>query len=128
MPHYTDAHRRHWEDAELLFARDRWANADHLYGLSAECGLKAIMETLEVPIAGDYRRHVDELWPRYRALIENRGEMRYLVDGGDPFSDWSIHDRYARRGHVDRARAKRHREGAEEVHLMLENVAADGRL
>jgi len=39
---FLDAHERHWEDAELLFGNRRWANADHLYGLAAECGLKAL--------------------------------------------------------------------------------------
>jgi hypothetical protein len=43
---FADAHRRHWEDAELLFAHDRWANADQLYGFSAECGLKTVMQAL----------------------------------------------------------------------------------
>ena len=38
--------QRHWEDAELLFSEKRLANADHLYGFSAECGLKAVMEAL----------------------------------------------------------------------------------
>jgi hypothetical protein len=36
---FLDAHYRHWQDAELLFGRGRLANADHLYGLAAECGL-----------------------------------------------------------------------------------------
>ena len=123
---FADAHRRHWEDAELLFDDGCLANADHLYGLSAECGLKVMIETLGVQVAGAYRQHVDKLWLGYRTLIENRNETRYLVDG-NPFSDWSIDDRYAHRGHVDRARAQRHRKGAEEVRLMLENAAADGR-
>ena len=35
---FLDAHNRHWKDAELLFCRARLANADQLYGFSAECG------------------------------------------------------------------------------------------
>ena len=27
---FTDAHRRHWEDAELLHDHERWANADQM--------------------------------------------------------------------------------------------------
>ena len=41
MPHpadFVDAHHRHRADAELLFEHHRWANADRLYGFSAECG------------------------------------------------------------------------------------------
>ena len=43
---FKDAHSRHWVDAELLFGKSRWANADHLYGFSVECGLKAVMAKL----------------------------------------------------------------------------------
>ena len=45
---FADAHRRHWEDAELLHDHGRWANADQLYGFSAECGLKAVMRILDL--------------------------------------------------------------------------------
>lgn len=38
---FPDAHARHWQDAERLAQAGRWANADQLYGYSAECGLKA---------------------------------------------------------------------------------------
>ena len=47
---FRDAHLRHWQDAELLFEHQRWANADQLYGLSAECGLKAVMRALGMPV------------------------------------------------------------------------------
>lgn len=40
---YLDAHNRHWQDAESLFDSNRSANADHLYGMAAECGLKRLM-------------------------------------------------------------------------------------
>jgi len=42
-PDFYDAHERHWVDAELLRDKERWANADHLYGFAAECGLKRLM-------------------------------------------------------------------------------------
>ena len=47
---FLDAHYRHWEDAELLFNAKHWANADHLYGFSAECGLKQLMKKFGMPI------------------------------------------------------------------------------
>ena len=71
MPHpadFVDAHHRHWTDAELLFERDRWANADQLYGFSAECGLKAVMKTFGMPVdetgtpeEREHRVHVQDL-------------------------------------------------------------------
>ena len=33
--HFVDAHHRYWDDARLLFDRERWANADQLYALRA---------------------------------------------------------------------------------------------
>lgn len=50
---FRDAAERHWEDAEHLMNNDRLANADHLYGLSAECSLKAVMCALGMPIFSD---------------------------------------------------------------------------
>jgi hypothetical protein len=35
--------RRHLADAKLLEANGRLANAGHLYGFAAECGLKALL-------------------------------------------------------------------------------------
>ena len=65
---FADAHRRHLEDAELLFDRERWAKADHLYGLSAECGLKAVMRSLGMPVDAvgmprerEHRQHMPDL-------------------------------------------------------------------
>ena len=98
---FFDAHRRHWEDAEILFGRDRWANADQLYGLSAEFGLKVAMMTLGMRIdtAGrpepKYRWHVQKLWPIFETFARGRNEARYLalLLGGRPFADWSHHNR-----------------------------------
>ena len=38
---YTEAALRHWRDAELLKEQNRVENADHLFGVAAECALKA---------------------------------------------------------------------------------------
>ena len=72
MPHpadFVDAHHRHRADAELLFENDRWANADQLYGFSAECGLKAVMQACGMPVdgatgmpTGKYREHLPKIW------------------------------------------------------------------
>lgn len=77
---FTDAHRRHWEDAELLFARNRWANADQLYGFSSECGLKAVMKALGMPVDPTtgtpvkkvHREHVQDLWPVFTGFARGR--------------------------------------------------------
>ena len=116
---FTDAHRRHWADAELLFEHDRWANADHLYGLSAECGLKAVMEEQGETIAGEYKKHVRELWPRFVDFMETAGELWSEFPEGEPFDDWSHHDRYAHQGLFQLDDVKRHRDAAERICRMV---------
>ena len=123
---FTDAHRRHWEDAELLFANARWANADQLYGYSAECGLKLVMESLGM--ARPQRMHVQELWPEFIAFAGSRREgARYLalLPSGEPFKDWSHHDRYAHQRHFSRQHTQRHREAANEVRGIAELALED---
>ena len=91
---FIDAHERHWEDAELLFECHRWAGADHLYGFSAECGLKAVMEAagMEVDETGPrlpkYRKHVRELWPLFVGFMEQGGELWDEFPDDEPFDDW----------------------------------------
>ena len=78
---FIDAHRRHWEDAELLFDSGRWPNADQLYGISAECGLKAlVMRCPGMPpkIPRKYKEHVDKLWPIFEDFAREQKGGRYL--------------------------------------------------
>ena len=132
---FADAHRRHWEDAELLLAHARWANADQLYGYSAECGLKMVMAWLDMPVDSrgvpkedEHRVHVQELWPEFRAFARAREGARYLdlLPPNTPFADWSHHDRYAHRRHVGDEDAKRHREAANEVRSLVDLALEDG--
>ena len=72
---FLDAHERHWYDAELLFTEQRWANADHLYGIAAECGLKRLMVAFGMPFDTvknrpaelSDRSHADSVWARYES-------------------------------------------------------------
>ena len=125
---FADAHRRHWEDAELLFDAGRWANADQLYGFSAECGLKAVMKSLGMPVDASgvpeeerHRVHVQHLWPMFRDFAEARRAAQFvrLLPAEAPFADWSHHDRYANRRYFDAERAERHRDAAGAVRDMV---------
>ena len=126
---FADAHRRHWEDAELLHDHGRWANADQLYGFSAECGLKSVMRILGMdtdeigrPEAPAHRKHVQFLWPEFISFAEEKGGARYLghLPHDAPFQDWSHNDRYASRGHFSEAGTMRHREAARKILAMVE--------
>ena len=136
MPHpvdFTDAHYRHWRDAELLYDNSRWANADQLYGFSAECGLKAVMVVLGMkiddtgPVNRKYWEHAQKLWPIFKQFTADRNGSQYmaLLPSDEPFSDWSHHDRYAHRKHFDKANVDPHRGAAQGVQNMVEQVAQD---
>ena len=134
---FADAHRRHWEDAELLFAHERWANADHLYGFSVECGLKAVMRALGMPVEPDgrpersaHRKHVQDLWSVFRTFVASRSGEWFLhqLPAGEPFRDWSHHDRYASRAHYSRLAVVPHQGAARTVLLMIQRATLDGRL
>ena len=130
---FAGAHRRHWQDAELLFISERLGNADHLYGLSAECGLKAVMKKLGMPVdttglpPKQFRTHVQELWPQFKAFASGHGGARYVEElpSGRPFADWSHHDRYARKGHSGEHAVGRHRIAASGIHRMVQAAEMD---
>lgn len=134
---YNDAHRRHWEDAELLFAKDRWASADQLYGFSAECGLKTVMKALGMwvdPVTGSpkdkFRKHVQDLWSVFANFAQGRKRGRYLhmLPGGSPFANWSHHDRYGHRSNFSKQNVAQHRKAAWEIRRVVRRAIQDGLL
>ncbi len=134
---FPDAHRRHWEDAELLLARGRLANADHLYGFSAECGLKAAMQSQGMPVDATgtptqkgHRKHVHELWQTSKAFLKGRLARQYLqlLPAGTPFADWHHNNRYAHRGHATGANLSPHHQAARAIRNLVQRMAQDGQL
>ena len=135
---FSDAHGRYWEDAELLFGNSRWANADQMYGFSAECGLKAVMKSLGMPVdattgaptAREHLKHVQVLWPTFTVFLQGPRGSRCLplLPGGAPFADWSHNDRYAHRGHFQEANVNPHRRAARAIRAMVQKLTQDGLL
>ncbi len=125
---YVDAHARHWRDGELLYAKGHWANASQLHGFSAECGIKAAMVHLGMPVSPQgrpvqpgHRRHAREIWPVFHSFAAGRRGARFLgrLPSNNPFHDWSIDDRYAASAGFGRSSGARHRSGADTVRLMV---------
>lgn len=135
---FYDAHERHWDDAELLFEKDRLANADHLYGMSAECGLKALMQAFDMPVDPERkdprlrkdRVHLDgNLWQRYESYRSGHlSGPRYALPPQDYFRCWRINQRYANRGAFTRERVERHRTGAMRVRELVRRARLEGLL
>ncbi len=127
---FKDAHKRHLQDATLLYKENCWGNADHLFGFSAECGLKAIMVHLGMeldatsgkPKEERYRKHCQDLWNEFVTFAKTRKGavyLRELPEGENPFKNWSHNDRYSASGFTDMEEIEKHRHGAHDVSRMV---------
>jgi hypothetical protein len=92
---YSEAARRTFSDAELLYNSDRLGTPDHLYGLACECALKAVLCGHGV-ISGTkpsrpFKKHIDELWGEYEVALQGRS-MSPL--GPNLFANWRAEGRY----------------------------------
>lgn len=135
---FGDAATRHWEDAELLCNNKRWANADHLYGVAAECALKAVMVMLGMQTKPDdgspadpgHRRHIDCIWSVFESFAAGRSEGRYneMLPPGTPFADWDVAQRYAAHYEFSKERVTLHRNAARTVRRILGRAKLDGSL
>ncbi|CAK8719245.1 MAG: hypothetical protein CDV28_12622 [Candidatus Electronema aureum] len=132
---FYDAHDRHWQDAEQLFQAQRWANADHLYGVAAECGLKALMlkfgmvfnSNKDMPNDKKDREHANGIWARYESYRSGHQQgVSYGLPSANPFQDWHVSQRYAHQADFDIIRAESHRKGAELVCKLIKQAKTDG--
>lgn len=132
---FLDAHGRHWHDAEHLFEAQRWANADHLFGLAAECGLKSLMlafgMTLNVskdrPLSKDDQKHADGIWSRFESYRSGHARgTGYVLPSINPFDNWQVSQRYAHHSQFDQARVDEHRGGAETVRNLVRHAQLEG--
>lgn len=131
---FPDAHLRHWQDAELLRDAGRWANADQLYGFSAECGLKAVMVAHGMPVddmgmpTERHRKHIQALWSVFRAFVSGRriASVLHRLPESNPFQAWSHHNRYANGSEFDRETVVPHREGARQVCALYQRLRVGG--
>ncbi|MCT0223856.1 hypothetical protein [Synechococcus sp. CS-1328] len=114
---FLDAMERHWLDAELLNAKACLANADQLYGLVAECGLKALMLKWGMPFLNDKptdradQKHANGIWDRYETYRQGQ-PATFALPATNPFQSWRIEHRYANRADFSTARLQQHQAGA----------------
>ena len=132
---YRDAAVRHFVDGDTLRNGLRYANADQLYGLSAECSLKAVMVGLGMqttnrgaPKDHAHKVHIPVLWMAFQSFAEGPLASRYLepLDHRNPFDDWEVDQRYWASSAIDSARADRHRDAAFMCRKSMELAILDG--
>ncbi len=135
---FLDAHNRHLNDAEQLYDASRWANADHLYGLASECGLKRLMRAFGMPFdvyrdkpqRQTDRKHANGIWDRYESYRSghHQGTGFVLPTTLNPFLDWDISQRYANQSHFDQARVESHRNATKQVQALIRKAQREGLL
>lgn len=133
---FLDAHERHWCDADRLFSAGRYANADHLYGMAAECGLKRLMLKLGMmvspegkPKERDDREHVDKIWARFESYRSGSVEGRdYGLPTPNPFDKWHASDRYAHQSNFSQADVQLHQAGAAAICDLIKKAQREGLL
>ena len=134
---FLDAHKRHCDDADSLYQAGRWANADHLYGLGAECGLKRLMMLFGMqvnpatgsPMNRDDWAHANGIWARFESYRDGYVPgTTYVLPTPTPFANWDVSDRYAKQAEFNQARAKTHQAGAEAVRQLIMQAEMAGLL
>ena len=133
---FCDAAQRYWEDAAHLLADRRLANADHLFGVSAECALKAIMMGLGMTLRADgapddqrHRVHINKLWDEFLTFATSRGGARFavtLAPHTNPFGNWKVDQRYDARSSFTLPTVQAHQNGAGLVKVCLDKAILDG--
>lgn len=113
-----------------MFQAERLANADHLYGLSAECALKAILARTKfsgAQLPREFRIHINQLWDSFRSLAEDRCLSRYAASlpQDNAFSDWQISQRYCSRTIFVQRTVENHRSAAQDVRKLLRDFLYD---
>jgi len=130
---FRDASARHFEDAMLLETHARPHNADHLFGFSAECSLKAAMVGIGQPVGPDgapigYKNHIDALWAKFQSFSSGLLDAKYLayVPPTNPFASWQTEQRYWGRTSFSAPNLATHRTASHECRLLVHELILDG--
>ncbi|WP_290057763.1 hypothetical protein [Amycolatopsis solani] len=139
---FAAAGLRHLQDAQLLHAQQRWPNTDHLSGVAAECGLKAILLDFlggqkdkkdrpvhpNMPEKIGYYGHIDSLWGHLAATAHGRSGAQFaaLIAASSPFGDWNVGERYSDGKHISEQRAAGHLSEAKKILAMHQLARSNG--
>lgn len=142
---YFESARRHFKDAGSLLGARREANAGQLFGIAAECGIKAILVASRVPVdaegsisrlPGVKGKGFKEHWPNLHqtltdlanAIPDSRTATTYLsaLPNLAHFNDWKIEHRYWRDAALPLASVALWQLAAGDVMAVLDQAKEDG--
>ena len=128
MDDYQDASNRHLHDAESLFAQmpQRLANASHLFGLSAECSLKAIARKFKPNTKfGWGKGHIPGLFSEFQNVSSQIGSnpdlAGHIASIQLQFANWNVNQRYALQTTFVQGSVIDEQVGANAAHLLMSN-------
>ena len=125
---FSNAASRYWLDANFLHNDSRLATADHLFGVSAECALKAVMVSLSgAKLLRRYKVHLPYIWDEFIAYMPSSGTNAYASFlAANPFTSWDVGDRYGHDSAFPQTRVDNHRNAALQAQKVLEQAKLDG--
>ena len=138
---FHKAAQRHFDDAELLLEHQRRANAGHLYGFAAECGIKAFLVfrgLIETDTDGDIpnkrhnlRVHAGQLNQMINTMIslsDGRltSQLLALIPNISDFNNWKVEHRYHDESKLPLTSINQWQIAAKQVMIMLEQANIDG--
>jgi HEPN domain-containing protein len=124
---YLASARRHNTDAGTLLAAGARPNAGHLFGLSVECAVKALLVRLGAETSADgtvqrFKHHVPKLITDMTVLPDGRpmGVLHAAAPHLSKLHDWMIDHRYWRAKDIPLSSLNHWQAAAKEVLLHLE--------
>ena len=111
---YPAAGRRLYQDGDHLWAERRYGSATHLFGLAAECAIKAAMKNVPPSDRKLPHEHLPELLTQARRLGWGRRYqgLLQLIAHAEYMDGWYINNRYWPDGAFDEASCTRFRDHA----------------
>jgi len=130
MENFKDAAKRHYDDAEYLNSDRRVANAGQLYGLAAECCIKAVLSG----VTGTFpKKHLDNdllnncFINQLSMSVDGRASQNYyaIIPNIQDFASWQISHRYWEDSAIPNDIGK-WQAAAKEAISMLDRAIVDG--
>lgn len=132
--HFREAALRAYDDARRLERHapppSRLGTIDHLYGIAAECALKAVLEGLGAFVPNPYppkpfKVHIEQLWDEYATFVSGRAAA-FVLPPVNAFSAWKADHRYEGDATFSAGRLAVHHEGAITAMLVLDQAISAG--
>jgi hypothetical protein len=117
---------------------NRLPTSDHLYGLAAECGLKAVMQDLGMtlddqgrPDQKEYRVHINKLWDIFISFTQGKIGANYsstLISyfKSNPFSTWDVNQRYYHSNFFNATEINKHKVASTCIISILQQAIING--